>query len=515
VSAATRRPATIGSVFAAADPAAEALVTRSGRHPYRELDLLADRARDALWALGVRPGDRVAAALPNDTDVVVAFHGAMRVGAVWLGVNRNLAPPEKAYLLADSDASILLCDPATDAELAGHAVRRVVVAATGEWRDAVDGADPCDPPPVDPHAPAGLAYTSGTTGHPKAAVHSQHNLLLPGAALVASRGYDHRLRKGDCFPLTVLNLQVLTTLLVAQAGGCSVIMDRIDARGVAEWIRREQVNTWNGPPALLHSLVMDDAVTADDLASLEEVWTGGGDCPEALRERFAAKFGPPVLATYGLSEAPSMVTIDDRAGGHRPGASGRPLPHLEVTVRDAGGHPLAAGETGEVCVGPTATGPWAGEYRPMLGYLGRPDATAEALAGGVLHTGDIGFVDEAGHLHVRDRKSLVVIRGGANVYPAEVERVLGQAPGVAGCAVFGVPDERLGERVVAVVEPEAGADVDPDVLAAHCRVELARYKVPEVFTVVDRLPRNAMGKVQRADLPALLSRPAPPPAPSG
>jgi acyl-CoA synthetase (AMP-forming)/AMP-acid ligase II len=318
---------------------------------------------------------------------------------------------------------------------------------------------------------------------------------------VASRGYDASLRKGDCFPLTVLNLQVLTTLLVAQAGGCSVIMDRIDAAGVAEWIRRERVTTWNGPPALLHTLAEDDAVTAADLASLDEVWTGGADCPEPLRARFAAKFGPPVLATYGLTEAPSVVTIDDRDGAHRDGGSGRPLPHLALEVLD----------DGEICVGPATTGPWAGRYRPMLGYFGRDEASASTLAGGVLHTGDIGFVDDDGFLHVRDRKSLVIIRGGANVYPAEVERVLGEAPGVAGCAVLGVADERLGERVVAVVEPEAGVELDVETLAVHCRVHLARYKVPERFTVVAHLPRNAMGKVQRAELSLL----AGPPAPSG
>lgn len=515
MSPATAPPAVVGSVFGtvlAVEPGREALVTRSGRHSYAALDALATRACAALWALGVRPGDRVAAALPNDTDIVAAFHGAMRLGAVWVGVNRNLAGPEKAYLLDDSGASVLLCDEATDTELAGHPARRVLPT---EWHDAVATADGCDPPHVDPHAPAALAYTSGTTGRPKGAVHSQHNLLLPGAALVASRGYDHRLRKGDCFPLTILNLQVLTTLLVAQAGGCAVIMDRIDAEGVAEWIRRERVTTWNGPPALLHTLSERDDITPADLSSLDEVWTGGADCPEALRQRFEAKFGVAVSATYGLSEAPTVVTIDDREGDHRPGASGRPLPHLDVRVVDDTGATVPAGETGEICVGPRAAGPWAGRYRTMLGYWQRDEASAAALAGGVLHTGDIGLVDDDGFLHVRDRKSLVIIRGGANVYPAEVERVLGRAPGVAGCAVLGLPDVRLGERVVAVVEPEDGADLDVAGLEAHCRAELARYKVPEAFAVVAALPRNAMGKVQRAELTGLVSLPAPPPARSG
>ncbi|MGH9085028.1 MAG: class I adenylate-forming enzyme family protein [Acidimicrobiales bacterium] len=489
-------PASVARVLdaaLAADPEAEALVTREQRLSYGELDRLADRAAHALRDLGVSPGDRVAAALPNEADVVVAFHGAMRLGAVWVGVNRALAPPEKEFLLSDSSARVLLCDD----ELPDLGVRVVDLAA---WRAAVDAA--ADGPvgvEVDPFAPAGIAYTSGTTGRPKGAVHSQHNLLVPGSVLVEIRGYGPSLRKGDCFPFTILNMAVLTTLLVSQAGGCSIVMDRIDAAGVAEWIRVERVTTWNGPPALLHTLATDDSIAADDLASLDEVWTGGADCPESIRSAFEAKFGLPVLATYGLSEAPTVVAIDSRSGEHVAGASGRPLPHLAVRVSGADGATVPPGQTGEICIGPAGD-----RYRLMLGYWERPEATSEALAGGELHTGDLGYLDEEGFLHLRDRKSLLIIRGGANVYPAEVERVLLTAPGVAACAVLGVPDERLGERVVAVVEVADGASLDEDAVREHCLANLAKYKVPERFAVVPAMPRNAMGKIIRAELPALL-----------
>ncbi len=486
-------PASIARVLDGAladDPAREALVTRTRRLSYAELDREANRAARSLRELGVRQGDRVAASLPNDADVVVAFHGAMRLGAVWLGVNKALAPPEKRYLLEDSGSTLLLCDD----DLPDLGVRVVDLA---EWRSAIEAAD--DTPvavDVDPLAPAGLAYTSGTTGHPKGAVHSQHNLLVPGAVLTDTRGYDHTLRKGDCFPFTVLNMAVLTTLLVSQAGGCSIVMDRIDAEGVAEWIRTERVTTWNGPPALLHSLATMDTISPDDLASLTEVWTGGADCPEAIRSAFDAKFGLPVLATYGLSEAPTVVSIDEREGSHVAGASGRPLPHLSVRIAADDGSTVAVGETGEVCVSPADD-----RYRLMLGYWQRPDESAKALAGGELHTGDVGFLDDAGYLHLRDRKSLVIIRGGANVYPAEVERVLLEAPGVVAGAVIGVADERLGERVVALVEAES---IDEASVRAHCVANLAKYKVPERFVVVARLPRNAMGKIVRTELAALL-----------
>ena len=487
----------------ATDPHREALVTRSARLTYEELDRAANRAARALRSLGVTPGDRVAASLPNESDVVVAFHGAMRLGAVWVGVNRALAPPEQRHLLADCTARLLLT--AADVGDVG-----VPVVDLTTWHGALDAADdaPWDGPDPDPFAPAGIAYISGTTGHPKGAVHSQHNLLVPGAVLVASRGYGPELRKGDCFPFTVLNMAVLTTLLVSQAGGTSVVMDRIDAEGVAAWIRDERVTTWNGPPALLHSLADDDRIPADALASLDEVWTGGADCPEPVRRMFEDKFGLPVLATYGLSEAPTVVAIDDRPHGrggpvdHRDGASGRVLEHLRVRVRDTSGVEVAAGTTGQICLAAADD-----RYRPMLGYWGNDAATRAALVDGELRTGDVGFLDDDGHLHVRDRLSLLIIRGGANVYPAEVERVLAAFPGIAAGAAFGVPDERLGERVAALVEPRPGVTIDLDTLREFLGANLARYKVPDRIGVVDALPRNAMGKIVRTRLLDLLGEP--------
>lgn len=496
-------PTSIARVFdraLAADPAREALVTRSARLTYGELDALADRAAYALADLGVRPGDRVAASLPNEWEVVVAFHGAMRLGAVWVGVNRVLAAPERQYLIDDSGARLLLAET----EVAATAARVTPLDAAG-WRAALDAAPhtPWTGPAVDPFAPAGLAYTSGTTGHPKGAVHSQHNLLLPGAVLVQTRGYGPALRKGDCFAFTILNLAVLTTLLVSQAGGTSIVMDRIDAHGVAEWIERERITTWNGPPALLHSLAERDDITADSLRSLREVWTGGADCPESIRRAFETKFGRPVLATYGLSEAPTVVSIDSPDGLHRPGASGRPLPHLRVRIADEHGATAAPGDTGEIRVSAADD-----RYRPMLGYWNRPEASAEALDQGELRTGDLGFLDDQGFLHIRDRAGLLIIRGGANVYPAEVERALANHRHVAAAAVFGVADERLGERVAALIEVrdrEAFArDGGINAVLDHLREQLARYKVPERIAVVDALPRNAMGKVVRTGLVDLL-----------
>jgi O-succinylbenzoic acid--CoA ligase len=491
------------------DPERMVLVTRSVLWTYAELDRQADAVAAALAAVGVAAGDRVAVALPNDADIVASFHGTMRLGAVWVGLNRALAPPEKAYILHDSGTTFLLCDADTAAQLDRDDLglgdlRRLVVGADQEgqeWRSMLEAAVGAKrPSPIDPERPAALAYTSGTTGHPKGAVHSQRNLLVPGAALVASRGYGPELRKGDCFPLTILNLQVLTTLLVAQAGGCSVIMDRIDAAGVAQWIRDHGVTLWNGPPALLYSLAHDPSIDPADLASLDEVWAGGADCPESLRAAFTDRFGLPVLTTYGLTEAPTVVSIDPRGGEHRRGASGRPLPHLRATIRDDDGDEVPTADTGEICLSAQEDGPWLGVYRLPLGYWQRDDASADLLRGGVVHTGDVGFVDAEGFLYVRDRRNQMIIRGGANVYPAEVERVLHAVPGVEACAVFGIRDERLGERVAAAVQVAPGKQVSSEDLTKQCMAELARYKVPERIIFVGAFVRNSMGKIDRRRL---------------
>lgn len=492
-------------------PDAVAVVARSGTWTYRELDAAAERAAGALRALGVRPGDRVAACLPNDLDVVAAFHGTMRTGAVWVGINAPLAAAEKAHLLTDCGAAVLLADTSTAAQVASlparpAGLRQVVVADRGQvqddWSRLLAAATTGPAAAVQPHSPAGIAYTSGTTGLPRGIVHSHHNLLLPGAVLVADRGYGPDLRKGDCLPLTILNLIVLTTLLTAQAGGCCVVMDRRDAAGIAEWVRTHGVTVWNGVPAQLHDMARSDEVSRADLGCLQEVWSGGGDCPDALRDAFHARFGLALRATYGLTEAPTVVAIDPVGAERAEGASGRPLPHLRVRALGDDGGEVGADGLGEICVSAAEDGPWAGRWTPMLGEW--HDGAIVPPVAGALRTGDLGSVDAQGWLRVRDRRKLVVVRGGANVYPAEVERILLTLPGVQAAAVFGVPDERLGERVAALVQPDPGAEPSIADLRAGCRRELARYKVPERWAVVHALPRNAMGKVVRPALPALL-----------
>jgi long-chain acyl-CoA synthetase len=482
----------IGSIAAVLDrglaehPEREALVGRSGRYTWASLDAAVGRAADGLRRAGIAAGDRVAVSLPNDTDIVIAFLATQRIGAIWVGINRALAPPEKQFLLDDCEAALF-------------------VDAPEQWRALVDAArDTVDASALatDPHAPAAIAYTGGTTGYPKGVVHSQHNLLLPGYVSATAGTANPEFVLGVALPLTILNLMVLGPLVAYQVGQKLVAIDRVDPVGLAGWVRDEQVSTFSAVPAMIHDLLHHPDVRDDDLASLVRPGVGGAAIPEEFRVLYRKRFGTEIYSGYGLTEAPTAVTVENPAEPRVIGSCGKALPQVEIVILDDAGNEVPAGETGEVCVRAATTGPYADLYTPMLGYWNRPDASAEALRGGVLHTQDIGRIGEGGNLFIEDRKADLIIRGGANVYPAEVERVIHAEPGVAACAVIGAPDARLGERVIAFVQPNAGAALDLDALRAHCAAELARYKVPEEFIVVDDFERTPMGKIKKTVLRA-------------
>jgi long-chain acyl-CoA synthetase len=481
-------------------PAALAVIDREREVSYALLDIEVEQAAAALRALGIKPSDRVAVSLPNTADIVVAFLAAMRVGAIWVGVNRNQSADERAYVLLDADASAYIADDESLQALRGFTSSRAVALA--DWT-GLCAAQPASESgsasiAVDPFAPAAIAYTSGTTGRPKGAVHSQHNLVV--CAIANGLGTSPGTRHGVVLPLTILNLMTLAVVGPLAQGATVVTVDRLDAVGLAQRIRRDRIAGFAAPPTIVHDLLTNPDVDPEDLASLVALGVGASSTPPGLEDRYRKRFGRGFGTGYGLTEAPASVTRTLPDDGTPAGSCGRALPHIEVAILDDAGEEVAAGHEGEVCLRATDAGPLAGIYTPMLGYWGKPDDTQSALRGGWLHTGDIGRLDHDGYLYITDRKNDLIIRGGANVYPAEVERVLATHPFVEHCAVIGKPDERLGEIVVAFVQP-CGAEVpSPDHLAEHCRAQLARYKVPAEFRIVDHLPRNAMGKVLKREL---------------
>jgi long-chain acyl-CoA synthetase len=277
-----------------------------------------------------------------------------------------------------------------------------------------------------------------------------------------------------------------------------VLIDRRDIGGIVDRVRAHDVTVWNGAPPQIYDLARRPDL---DLSSLRELWSGGSDCPDELRQAVRDVHGLAIHSTYGLTEAPTVVAIDPVDGRTRPRASGVVLPHLDVAAYDDDGVRQPGGAIGEFRVAAASAGDWADQWRAPLGEWRAGEVVPHEPPGAVV-TGDIGTVDAGGWVTVLDRKKLVIVRGGANVYPAEVERVLRLHPRLDAAVVFGVPDDRLGKRVAALVVangPVTGAE-----LTALCRERLARYKVPEVWGRVDALSTNPMGKVIRSGLPAAL-----------
>ena len=484
-------------------PDRPALIWNDHSLTYSDLDLRVEAAAGGLASLGIGPGDRVACSLPNRPALVEAFLATQRLGAVWLGINTNLVADETLWLLDDAGAKLLITAP--DRLAIGEGRLTIAVdPSTGndEWGMLLDAGLPAPTVEVDPQAPAAIAYTSGTTGRPKGAVHSQHNLLWPGIssryAYPAVDGEHH----GTALALTILNMLVLGPLWAFLRGTTAVLLERTDAVGLATAVRRHRINRITLVPTMAHDLVAHPDVDGGDLATLTQTIIGAGHTPPALRTAWLEKFGTRALVGYGLTEAPTGVTREHVDRPMRDDGAGYPLEPLRVVIVDEDDREVPGGETGEICLAPVADGRWAGTWTPMLGYWNSGTATAEALRGEMLHTGDLGLLDEHGQLVIRGRRTEMILRGGANVYPVEVERVLLEHSGVEEAVVFGLPDQRLGEVVAACLVPSGSTNPQTltDEVTTFCRDRLARYKVPERLVVVSSLPRNAMGKVVKAEL---------------
>jgi len=515
-------PQTVGAVLdrqLRLNPDRNALVGRSGRYSYAELDRVVARACAVFLDLGIRRYDRVAACLPNDVDIVIALLACARLGAIWVGVNRPLATPEKIFILQDCGAHLCLADPDSSAEIAGqqqalpdlqHLVCVDAGSSESAWHRLLSEAttEDCSTIAVDPFAPAAIAYTSGTTGRPKGAVHSHHNILLPGAIEVHRGSYGPDCPQGVMLPMTILNLMVLAPMVAFQDGSCCVCMDSLKPEHVARWVRQERVGHFASVPTVIQDLLTSPQVHPDDLATLGHPDIGGAGCSEEVQTLYRERFGRRMTVAYGMTEAPTIVTRTDPEKTPQEELCGRAVEQLEVLIVDDKNEPVSQGELGQICIRPASSGPYANIYTTMLGYWNRPEATAAALSDGVYHTGDVGYLDEQQQLYIRGRQNDMIIRGGANVYPVEVERVLTSHPAVSAAAVLGVDDLRLGQRVVAVVELQANATLagtvdDESGIQLFCRQHLARYKVPEQIKFVERLPRNAMNKIVKPQLLSL------------
>ncbi|MGN6334193.1 MAG: long-chain-fatty-acid--CoA ligase [Motilibacteraceae bacterium] len=488
--------ATILAEAARRAPHKTALVMGEQRLPYAQLWEEARRVGARLHERGIEPGDRVALIAPNVPDFVRSYYGILAAGAVVVPVPTLLNGDEAAYLVGHSGARAVL-HHASYAEVARVAADEVAVPA---WpvEGFGDGAEPL-PTYVTRQAedPAVVFYTSGTTGRSKGALLTHLNLVMNATV----NAYDaNPIRREDvvmgCLPLFHTFGQTVSMNSTFRVGGTLVLQPRFDAAAAIETMRAEGATLFFGVPTMYVQL-LDAASRTEDLPDLRECISGGASLPVAVLERFEKTFATTVYEGYGLSETSPTASVNQPWFGTRAGTVGHPIWGVDVEVADETVDDrivlLQPGELGEIVIR---------GHNVFAGYLDNPEATAEAVVDGWFRTGDIGRKDDEGFISIVDRKKDLIIRGGFNVYPREVEEVLMRHPAVAQVAVIGVPDPERGEEVCAVVVPHEGADVTEEEMVAWSREQLGRHKYPRRVEVVRTLPMGPSHKVLKRELRA-------------
>lgn len=471
----------LAALITAGRPDATALTFEGQEWSFSELDARVQGFAEAFAQQGIGRGDRVAVLLPNRPEVLLAWLAALKLGAVVVPLNPRLTAGEVAFIVGDCEPRLVLADETTAFD----------GATAVEALDAGPGAAGVPPLDLDASELAMIGYTSGTTGTPKGVMHSHRSVRIAIDGLAGFFGIGAGDSLLAILPLYSLPAMLGGPLMVWSVGGSCHLQRRFEPRACAAALGEHRPTLLGSVPTMLFDLVA--LPEAPDLSSVRYVMTGGAPLTPRTRADFERRFDLRICNVYGQTEAPMVVSADPLDGERPEGAVGRALDHIELTIRDDAGRVLPPGEVGEVCVGAARPG----SYEPMLGYLGRPDATAETLCDGVLHTGDVGRMDAEGFLYLIDRKNDVILRGGVNVYPAEVEAALMQHEDVLECAVYGVPSERLGEVPVAAVVARPGSGLDPERLSRWLDGRLASYKRPAEIVLRDELPKNVLGKTLR------------------
>ena len=452
---------------------------------------LADRAEGlagALAAQGVGPGDRVAALVGSDPGFAPLLHAVHLLGATVVPLNARHRAAEIAFAMDDARPGLLVYSRELDAlaDDARHAAGPLAAASLDALYDAATAWRA--PAPSDADTPLALLYTSGTTGQPKGALLPRSAFFWSAVGSAALLGAPPGERWLACMPL--YHVGGISILVRSVLFGATVVLhERFDAERVDRAFERDRISIASFVPTMLRR-VLALRGEAPRPPTLRCILTGGAPAPATLLADALAG-GLPAIPTYGLTEACSQVATLPLESLGRTDRTGRALLGTELAIRGPDGTDLPPDEPGEICVrGPTV----------MSGYHDRPEATARALRGGWLHTGDVGALDGAGFLQVLDRRTDLVVCGGENVYPAEVEAVLERHPAVAEAAVTAEPDPDLGQRVVAWIVPAGDAPPDLDDLRETAREHLADYKLPRRLRVTASLPRTDSGKLRRARL---------------
>jgi len=502
-------------------PDREAIVAGSTRLTYGQLNGLACQVANGLRERGIEPGDRVALSCPNIAYFPIAYFGILKAGAVVVPLNVLFKGGEVAYHLQDSGAKAYLCfEGSSDLPMAqmGHQgasqapeCRDFIVMPTQmggatpvpdamSFGELVDGQPTeCETADRSPEDTAVILYTSGTTGRPKGAELTNSNMLTNAfvSRMMASKAVDQRKRQTILITLPLFHSYGQTVQMNANllAGDRLVLVPRFEAKSVLDLMRREKVTLFSGVPTMYWGLLncareheIDTKPIAENLVLAN---SGGAAMPVELLAEFEKTFGVTILEGYGLSETSPTATFNQADLPRKVGSVGLPIFGCEVKVVDLEGKELPANEMGEIVIR---------GHNVMKGYIGRPEATAEAIPDGWFHSGDLGRKDEEGYVFIMDRLKDLVLRGGFNVYPREIEEVLAEHPAISLAAVVGVPHDELGEEIKAYVVRRPGAEVTEEEIIAWCQERVAAYKYPRIVEFRDSLPLTATGKILKREL---------------
>ena len=493
----------LGSILLAnANEKSDEVVLRAGdlEMTYGELNRAVCGVAANLRARGVSPGDKVALLVPNVPEFTIAYFGILYAGATVVPINILAAAPEVTYFLEDSDAQLLIVHPLFEepGRKGAEPLSVPVVIAAGEKDDDTVGAmartEPIDGPhPTSPQDTAVILYTSGTTGKPKGAELTHSNLLM-NCAVVAPKlmppaAAGHRalatLPLFHSFGQTVIQNTMIAT------GGSFTLLPRFTPEEAFELIERDRLTIFAGVPTMYFALLHHRGDRAYDISSLEICMTGGAPMPVDVMNSFEEKFNVEILEGFGLSETSPAASFNVLGKPRKAGSIGYPVWGVEMCIVNDADEALPDDERGEICIR---------GHNVMKGYLNRPDATKETLRNGWFHSGDIGFRDSDGCYWIVDRKKDMILRGGFNVYPREVEEVLYEHEDVVEAAVIGVPHESHGEEVKAVVALTPDGKASAEDLKVFCKERLAAYKYPRIVEIVPELPKGPTGKILKREL---------------
>jgi long-chain acyl-CoA synthetase len=463
---------------------------------YQALDEASARVGGLLHERGLKTGDRVGIMMPNVAEVPVVYYGVLRAGGVVVPMNPLLKAREVAYYLGDSGARLMFAwhsfaDPAKGGAAQAEAESIVVDAVS--FPDLLASVAPDDQmADTGDEDTAVILYTSGTTGHPKGAELTHGNLISNTAVTCADIVQAH---PDDVIfgglPLFHVFGQTAALNVAVASGACLTLLPRFDAGHALRIISGHRVTVFEGVPTMYVALLHAPDRADYDTSSLRMCVSGGAALPVEVLRGFEEAFGVPVLEGYGLSETSPVASFNHPDREQKPGSIGTPIRDVQMRAVDNEDHEVPQGEVGEIVIrGPNV----------MKGYWQRPEATAEAVRGGWFHTGDLARIDEDGYFYIVDRKKDLIIRGGYNVYPREIEEVLYEHPAVAEAAVIGLPHPALGEEVGAAVALKPGAAITADELRDYVKGQVAAYKYPRHVWITDALPKGPTGKIVKRDI---------------